>query len=97
MKDALDPLTTTVAAGLFAALAGYLTSAFFLSRTYNAVLFMLLGLGAGLIRYVQNQPGVSLSQLEITKRDFMRSAIFTVLSIPAIWIVIRLYWAKAAA
>ena len=92
MQNVLDPLTIRVAAGNFAALTGYLASAFFLSRTYNPVLFLLLGMGVGLIRYVQRQPGVPVQQLEITRRELMRAAMIAVLSIPAIWILVRLYW-----
>jgi putative inorganic carbon (HCO3(-)) transporter len=97
MQNVLDSLTIRLAAGNFAALTGYLTSAFFLSRTYNPVLFLLLGMGVGLIRYVRRQPGVPLQQLEITRRDFVRAAAIAVLSVPGIWILIRLYWATGGA
>jgi hypothetical protein len=82
-----------VANGLFAAQVGYLTAAFFLTRTYNPVLFFLLGMGLGLIRWVETQqPGPS-PLVRISTRDVRQSVIYALVSIPAIWLIIRAYWA----
>ena len=89
----VDFRTRRVANGLFAAQVGYLTAAFFLTRTYNPVLFFLLGVGLGLIRWVEaQQPGPS-TLTQVSARDVRHSAIYAVASIPAIWLVIRAYWA----
>ncbi len=89
----VDFRTRRVANGLFAAQVGYLTAALFLTRTYNPVLFFLLGMGVGLIRWVETQqPGPS-PLVQISARDVRQSAIYAVASIPAIWLVIRAYWA----
>jgi O-antigen ligase len=89
----VDLRTRRVANGLFAAQVGYLTAAFFLTRTYNPVLFFLLGMGLGLVRWVETQqPGPS-PVVQISARDVRQSAIYAVASIPAIWLIIRAYWA----
>ena len=54
--EPLDRGTRRLAIGLFAALVGFYASAFFLTRTYNPFLYLMLGLGIGLIRYVDRQP-----------------------------------------
>ncbi|HUJ70712.1 MAG TPA: hypothetical protein VLZ30_00600, partial [Verrucomicrobiae bacterium] len=85
--------------GLFAALVGYLTAAFFLTRTYNPVLFFLLGMGVGLVRWVESrQPTPAPAPLVgISIRDLRLSAILSMVSIPAIWILIRTYWKLSGA
>jgi O-antigen ligase len=89
----VDFRTRRVANGLFAAQVGYLTAAFFLTRTYNPVLFFLLGMGLGLIRWVQTQqPGPS-PVAQISARDVRQTAVYAVVSIPVIWLIIRTYWA----
>jgi hypothetical protein len=91
--EPLDRGTRRLAIGLFAALAGFYASAFFLTRTYNPFLYLMLGLGIGLIRYVDRQPYCPAGYLDITNRDIGRSVLMAVASIPAIWILVRLYWA----
>lgn len=89
----LDPLAIRLAGGLFAGLVGYVTCAFFLTRTYNPVLYFLLGLGVGLIRHVQRNPQLPPGLLNVTRRDLLWGGVMSVASIPAIWVGIRLYWA----
>ena len=91
--EPLDRGTRRLAIGLFAALAGFYASAFFLTRTYNPFLYLMLGLGIGLIRYVGRQPYCPAGYLDITNRDIGQSVLMAVASIPAIWIFVRLYWA----
>ena len=91
--EPLDRSTRRLGIGLFAALVGYYASAFFLTRTYNPFLYLLLGLGIGMIRYVDRQPYCPAGYLDITNRDIVHSALMAVLSIPGIYIFIRLYWA----
>jgi O-antigen ligase len=91
----VDFRTRRVANGLFAAQVGYLTAAFFLTRTYNPVLFFLLGMGLGLIRWVETrQPGPS-PLVQISTRDVRQSVIYAVASIPLVWLIIRAYWAAS--
>jgi hypothetical protein len=78
---------------LFAGLVGYMTCAFFLTRTYNPVLYFLLGLGIGLIRHMQRNPQLPAGLLSVTRRDLIRGGAMAVASIPAIWLGIKLYWA----
>jgi hypothetical protein len=91
--EPLDRGTRRLAIGLFAALVGFYASAFFLTRTYNPFLYLMLGLGIGLIRYVDRQPYCPAGYLDITNRDIGLSVLMAVASIPAIWILVRLYWA----
>jgi len=90
--SALDRRTRCLATGLFAALVGYYASAFFLTRTYNPFLYLLLGLAIGMIRYVQSLPNCPPGGFNIKRRDLMWSVLISVGCIPAIWILIRLYW-----
>ena len=53
----------------------------------------MLGLGIGLIRYVDRQPYCPAGYLDITNRNIGQSVLMAVASIPAIWVVVRLYWA----
>jgi len=89
----VDRQTRTLANGLFAALVGYLTASFFLTRTYNPVLFFLLGMGVGLVRWVESRQSTPTPLVEVSVRDIRRSVILATVSIPAIWILIRAYWA----
>lgn len=89
----IDFKTRRVANGLFAAQVGYLTAAFFLTRTYNPVLFFLLGMGFGLIRWVETQQPSPSPLTQISTRDVRQSAIYAFASIPMIWLIIRAYWA----
>ena len=95
----VDRQTRALANGLFAALVGYLTAAFFLTRTYNPVLFFLLGMGVGLVRWVESrQPTPTPSPVVgVSIRDLRLSAILSMVSIPAIWILIRTYWKLSGA
>lgn len=89
----VDFKTRRVANGLFAAQVGYLTAAFFLTRTYNPVLFFLLGMGLGLIRWVETQQAGPSPLAQISARDVRQSALYAAGSIPIIWLIIRAYWA----
>ncbi len=89
----VDFKTRRVANGLFAAQVGYLTAAFFLTRTYNPVLFFLLGMGLALIRWVETHQSGPSPVAQISARDVKQSAMYAVASIPAIWLIIRAYWA----
>jgi hypothetical protein len=90
--DSLDRGTRRLAIGLFAAMAGFYASAFFLTRTYNPFLYLMLGLGIGLIRYVERQPYCPAGYFEITNRDIGRSVLMAFASIPAIYLLVKLYW-----
>ncbi|MGD0059941.1 MAG: O-antigen ligase family protein [Verrucomicrobiia bacterium] len=92
-KGQVDLRTRRVANGLFAAQVGYLTAAFFLTRTYNPVLYFLLGMGVGLTLWVESQLPPNSPLLHISTRDVRQSTIYAVASIPAIWLIIRAYWA----
>jgi hypothetical protein len=91
----IDFRTRRVASGLFAAQVGYLTAAFFLTRTYNPVLFFLLGMGFGLIRWVEIQQPAAAPLVQISTRDVRQSAIYALASVPLIWLIIRAYWAMS--
>ncbi len=91
-RDVFDPLTARLAGGLFAGLVGYLACGFFLTRTYNPVLYFLLGLGAGMIRHAQRQNVVPPEYLDVHRRDMIQAGAVALLSIPAIWILIKAYW-----
>jgi O-antigen ligase len=93
----VDVKTRRLANGLFAAQVGYLTAAFFLTRTYNPVLFFLLGMGVGLARWIESQQQPSSSLVEVKTRDLRQGAILAAASIPAIWILIKAYWAISGA
>jgi hypothetical protein len=93
----VDFRTRRLASGLFAAQVGYLTAAFFLTRTYNPVLFFLLGMGVGLVRWIESQEQTPSPLVEVKARDLGQCAVLALVSIPAIWIVIRAYWAISGA
>lgn len=92
-RHVLDPLTARLAGGLFAGLTGYLACGFFLTRTYNPVLYFLLGLGVGMIRHVQRLNVLPPHLLDIHRRDLIHAGVASVGSIPAIWLLIKAYWA----
>lgn len=91
----LDRNTRRLAVGLLAALVGFYASAFFLTRTYNPFLYLMLGLGMGLIRYVDRQPCCPAGYLDISRRDLGQSMLMALASIPFIWILARLYWSAS--
>jgi len=93
----VDSRTRRLANGLFAAQVGYLTAAFFLTRTYNPVLFFLLGMGVGLVRYVETLDPALAPLVAVSFRDLRQCVIVAVLSIPVIWVIIRIYWAVSGA
>ncbi|HTS19123.1 MAG TPA: O-antigen ligase family protein [Verrucomicrobiae bacterium] len=93
----VDVRIRRVANGLFAAQVGYLTAAFFLTRTYNPVLFFLLGMGFGLIRWIEGRQPAPSTLTQISTRDLARCAIYAVASVPAIWLIIRMYSAVSGA
>lgn len=96
LRDKLPPSILLHAGGVYAALMGYLASAFFLTRSYNPVLFCLLGMGAGMILYVQNAyPELAATSLRITQRDIGGALLMAMVSIPAVWLAIRIYYAGA--
>lgn len=95
MKEYFGLPIAKMAAALFAALVGYHASGFFLTRTYNHVLYILLGMGIGLIRYVRRLPEVPAGFLDISTREFRQTLVYSALSIPVIWILIRMYWSRA--
>jgi O-antigen ligase len=92
MSDLLNIRDVRLASGLFSVLAGYMASAFFLSRTYNPLLFFLLSLGIAMIHYAQMQPQVPPERLQITKKDLWLSVLMSFISVPIIWIMVRTYW-----
>jgi O-antigen ligase len=96
-ESLIDLRTRRVANGLFAAQVGYLTAAFFLTRTYNPVLFFLLGMGFGLIRWVESQQSGPPPLTQISTRDLTLSTICALASVPAIWLIIRAYSAISGA
>ncbi|HVM62391.1 MAG TPA: O-antigen ligase family protein [Verrucomicrobiae bacterium] len=91
----IDPRIRRVANGLFAAQVGYLTAAFFLTRTYNPVLFFLLGMGLALVRWVEINRPAAAPLVQVSTRDLRHSAIYALTSIPLIWLIIRTYWAAS--
>ena len=93
----VDLRTRRLASGLFAAQVGYLTAAFFLTRTYNPVLFFLLGMGVGLVRWIESQEQTPSPLVEVKARDLRQCAVLALVSIPVIWILIRAYWAISGA
>src|SRR5207249_8246689 len=92
-RNLLDPLTGRLAGGLFSGLVGFMACAFFLTRTYNPVLYFLIGLGIGMIRHVQRQGKLPAELLAIGRKDLIRAGTAAFLSIPAIWLMIKVYWA----
>jgi O-antigen ligase len=88
----LAPEIGKLAGGLFAGTVGFFTAAFFLTRTYITVLYLIWGLGVGLIRVAMSDSRFLGVALPITKRDLRQSLIFCILSIPAIWLSARLFW-----
>jgi hypothetical protein len=53
-------------------------------------------LGIGLIRYIDRQPYCPAGYLDITNRDVVQSVLMAFASIPAIYLLVRLYWATGA-
>jgi hypothetical protein len=52
-------------------------------------------MGVGLIRWVDKQDPSLRPLVEVSTRDLVQAAFFTLLSVPLIWIIIRLYWAAS--
>jgi putative inorganic carbon (hco3(-)) transporter len=93
----VDANTRKLATGLYAALVGFLTAAFFLTRTYNPALYFLLGMGVGLTRWIESQQPTQMTLAEVPVRDVRQGVIYAMLSIPAIWLIIRAYWIASGA
>jgi O-antigen ligase len=76
--------------GLYSALIGYLTSIYFLSRTYNHVLYIILGLGIGKVVMACHDEETFMAVFGTPKADMKRALYFAFGSIPFIWGTIRL-------
>jgi putative inorganic carbon (HCO3(-)) transporter len=92
LKDQIAPAIPAFSVALFSALVGFHATGFFLTRTYNHLLFILLGMGVALIRYASRQPEIPAGTLKITGPEIRQTVILALCSAPAIWILARLYW-----
>ncbi len=75
---------------LFFAFVGFLTSAFFLSRTYNELLYILIGLSVSAAGVFIDRTGEHYALFE--RKDFVYTGIILVGSVFMLYIVTRLYW-----
>ena len=97
LRNQIGVTLSKFSAALFSALVGFHVTGFFLTRTYNHLLFILLGMGVGIIRYASRLPEVPQGYLDVSPRDIRQTIAFAVLSVPVIWILARLYWRAAGA
>src|SRR5690606_4498285 len=79
---------------LLIAMIGFLSCAFFLSRSYVILLYIMLGLLTGWYGGVQERWG-GLPVLSV-KRDWPRWCVAAVASTAGLWIVVKVLFAMAA-
>ena len=60
-------------------------------------LYFLLGMGVGLSRWIESQQQTPTPLAEVPVRDIRQGVIFSMLSIPVIWVIIRVYWIASGA
>lgn len=89
LRDKIDKTDMHYLNGLLAANGGYFTSIYFLSRNYNPVLYILLGMSICMVMMVCRDPQVSAVILGNVKRDLKRGVIWILASIPFFWLSIR--------
>lgn len=77
-------------AGVFSSLIGYLTSAYFLTRTYNHVLYILLGLALALVTLSCNTSDTYTSVFSNTKKDVRKGILIALASVIFLWVITRL-------
>lgn len=76
--------------GLFSAVVGYLTSVYFLSRQYNTVLYILLAMAITQVLVVCQDPNAYAQVFGSVKKDYRQGLVWCLLSIPLMWLSIRL-------
>lgn len=76
--------------GLFSALVGYLTAVYFLSRQYNPVLYIFLGLAIGQVWIACRDRENYLQVFGPIKQDMKRCFQLCIASIPVMWITVRI-------
>jgi len=76
--------------GLFSALVGYLTAVYFLTRQYNHVLYILLGMAVAQTLIVCQKYNAYDQVFGTIKKDYRRAVFWCLGSIPMLWITIRL-------
>ncbi|MBI4721301.1 MAG: O-antigen ligase family protein [Chitinivibrionia bacterium] len=75
---------------LLFAFVGFITAAFFLSRTYNELLYILVGLGVSATAVFAGMTGEKYSLFE--KKDLVYTGFILVGSLFTVYIITRLYW-----
>ena len=90
LKSRIHQTDQTYLVGLFSAIIGYLTSIYFLSRSYSHVLYVLLGLAIS--KVIMSCRDAETFQLIFGsyKQDIKRGLYFAFGSIPFIWMTVRL-------
>lgn len=76
--------------GLFAALSGYLTAAYFLSRSYDYVLYILLALALAKVSIVANNSSLYDKIFDKNRDGLKRGIIIGLASVLVMWVTVRL-------
>ena len=90
MENTISPAEKISLLSLFSAISGYLVSAYFLSRQYNHVLYILLALGLARVLVMADSHDLRGKILDSTKADVIKGLVFGLASIPFMWITVRL-------
>jgi O-antigen ligase len=88
-KEALVATDRAYLGACFSSLVGYLTSCYFLSRQYNAVFYVLFALTTCRILITCRDSQLSQRIVGLWKRDLKYGTLFSLVSIPGLWIIVR--------
>jgi len=90
LKDQIPARDHHYLSALFSALVGFLTSSYFLSRAYNPVLYILLGLAIAQVMASTTRPELHQQVFGKLRLDLTRTLLCCLASIPFFWVTIRL-------
>lgn len=90
LKTKIVPVDFNLLIGIYAGLTGYLTGIYFISRQYQHILYVLLGLAVSGTYVISERNGLQNQIFGSTQKDLRSGLIFSLGSIVLIWLLIRL-------
>jgi len=90
LKNLIPKSDFVLLTGLYAGLTGYLTGVYFISRQYQHILYVFLGLAVSGVYVISERNGLRDQIFGAARKDLQSGLVSSLGSIVAIWIVIRL-------